>query len=95
MLTKEDCKGFYLKLHDNQIYRKEAREWTNSKFHFDNVPQALLTLFTVATFEGWPSLLHTAIDSNEEGRGPVYNHRPFVAPYFIAFIIVNKISFFK
>jgi hypothetical protein len=35
------------------------------------------------------SLLHTAIDSNDEGRGPVYNHRPLVAPFFIAFIIVS------
>lgn len=34
------------------------------------------------------SLLHTAIDSTVEGEGPVYNYRPFVAPYFIAFIIV-------
>jgi len=39
------------------------------------------------------SLLHTAIDSKGEGEGPVYNHRPFVAPFFIAFIIVT--IFFK
>ena len=112
-----------MKVGDNRMY-KEAREWTNAKFHFDNVPQALLTLFTVATFEGWPayvhnreqpmicirflngslidaerlisvrfisSLLHTAIDSKAEGEGPVYNHRPFVAPFFIAFIIVSHL----
>lgn len=42
-----------MKIDDDSIY-KEAREWSNSKFHFDNVPEALLTLFTVATFEGWP-----------------------------------------
>ncbi len=53
MLNKEDCRGDYLKIEENGIY-KMRREWSNSKFHFDNVPQALLTLFTVATFEGWP-----------------------------------------
>lgn len=53
MLNKDDCKGIYLKIRD-KIY-KERREWSNAKFHFDNVPQALLTLFTVATFEGWPT----------------------------------------
>ena len=37
------------------------------------------------------SLLHTAIDSKGEGEGPVYNYRPFVAPFFIAFIIVRFI----
>jgi hypothetical protein len=35
------------------------------------------------------SLLHTAIDSKGEGEGPVYNYRPFVAPFFITFIIVK------
>jgi hypothetical protein len=49
-----------LKIKDNQIY-KESREWANSKFHFDNVPQALLTLFTVATFEGWPTYVSERI----------------------------------
>lgn len=34
------------------------------------------------------SLLHTAIDSKKEDEGPVYNYRPVVAPFFIAFIIV-------
>lgn len=106
-------RGYFLKIQDNDIY-KETRQWENSKFHFDNVPQALLTLFTVATFEGWPryfdkltskkneivvfvffSLLHTAIDSKGEGEGPVYNYRPFVAPFFIAYIIVKSCRCFS
>lgn len=32
----------------------EKREWTRNRFHFDNVAEAMLTLFTVSTFEGWP-----------------------------------------
>ncbi|CAF1095811.1 unnamed protein product, partial [Didymodactylos carnosus] len=111
MLTKADCKGDYLRKVDNKIY-KSARKWENSKFHFDSVAQALLTLFTVATLEGWPvyalatfcfcayhclfnslpSVLHMAVDSNKENYGPIYYHRPFVAIFFVAFIIV--IAFF-
>lgn len=30
------------------------RTWENNRFHFDNVAEAMLTLFTVSTFEGWP-----------------------------------------
>ena len=30
------------------------REWERSPFHFDDVGKAMLTLFTVSTFEGWP-----------------------------------------
>ena len=32
----------------------EEREWTRTDFHFDDVGKAMLTLFTVSTFEGWP-----------------------------------------
>ena len=52
----------------------------------------MLTLFTVTTFEGWPSLLHTSIDSNKEDHGPIHNFRPVVATYYIVYIIV--IAFF-
>jgi voltage-dependent calcium channel N type alpha-1B len=30
------------------------RVWKRQKFHYDNVPTALLTLFAVQTTEGWP-----------------------------------------
>lgn len=70
----------------------KEREWEQNRFHFDNVAKAMLTLFTVSTFEGWPSLLYVSIDSNEENRGPIHNHRPFVATYYIIYIII--IAFF-
>ncbi|CAF4974226.1 unnamed protein product, partial [Rotaria socialis] len=44
------------------------------------------------SFHRLQALLHTAIDSKGEGEGPIYNYRPFVAPFFVAFIIV--IAFF-
>ena len=34
-----------------------VREWRNSDFNFDDVSHGMLTLFTVATFEGWPGLV--------------------------------------
>lgn len=38
------------------------------------------------------SLLYSAIDSNEENKGPMHNYRPIVAAYFIIYIII--IAFF-
>lgn len=52
----------------------------------------MLTLFTVSTFEGWPQLLYISIDSNVEDTGPIMNHRPVVAIFFIVYIIV--VAFF-
>lgn len=34
--------------------RLKEREWEKNRFHFDDVAKAMLTLFTVSTFEGWP-----------------------------------------
>lgn len=68
------------------------REWEQNKFHFDNVAKAMLTLFTVSTFEGWPALLYVSIDSNTENKGPIHNYRPIVAAYYIIYIII--IAFF-
>ena len=36
------------------VFQVLTREWTNFEFNFDDVSQAMLTLFTVSTFEGWP-----------------------------------------
>jgi len=32
----------------------EDRVWEQNPFHYDNVAKAMLTLFVVSTFEGWP-----------------------------------------
>jgi len=37
---------------ESGVYR---RKWLNNEFNFDDVPQAMLALFTVMTFEGWPA----------------------------------------
>ncbi|KAK6640591.1 Voltage-dependent calcium channel type D subunit alpha-1 [Polyplax serrata] len=93
-MTEVDCHGSYIVFKDGDINKPERkeREWSPNNFHFDNVAKAMLTLFTVSTFEGWPSLLHVSIDSNVEDFGPIHNFRPIVAAYYIIYIIV--IAFF-
>uniref|UniRef100_A0A672MX75 Voltage-dependent L-type calcium channel subunit alpha n=1 Tax=Sinocyclocheilus grahami TaxID=75366 RepID=A0A672MX75_SINGR len=68
------------------------RIWYNSDFNFDNVLMAMMALFTVSTFEGWPALLYKAIDSNKENMGPIYNYRVEISIFFIIYIII--IAFF-
>ncbi|XP_059226806.1 muscle calcium channel subunit alpha-1 isoform X3 [Stomoxys calcitrans] len=93
-MYKSDCHGTYLFYENGDINkpRLKEREWKNNKFHFDDVAKAMLTLFTVSTFEGWPNLLYVSIDSNEENGGPIHNFRPIVATYYIIYIII--IAFF-
>ncbi|CAH1153243.1 unnamed protein product [Phaedon cochleariae] len=93
-MTAAECNGTYLVYVDGDINRPEMKErsWDPNRFHFDNVLKAMLTLFTVSTFEGWPNLLYVSIDSNEENKGPIHNFRPIVAAYYIIYIII--IAFF-
>uniref|UniRef100_A0A8D0E689 Voltage-dependent L-type calcium channel subunit alpha n=1 Tax=Salvator merianae TaxID=96440 RepID=A0A8D0E689_SALMN len=53
---------------------------------------SMMSLFTVMTFEGWPKLLYTAIDTHNEDMGPIYNYRMGIAIFFIIYIIL--IAFF-
>ncbi|XP_074098138.1 ca[2+]-channel protein alpha[[1]] subunit D isoform X5 [Cotesia typhae] len=93
-ITEEECQGTYLVFDEGNINQPVMKEraWRRNRFHFDDVAKAMLTLFTVSTFEGWPSLLYVSIDSNRENFGPIHNYRPIVAAYYIIYIII--IAFF-
>ena len=43
-------------------------KWENSPITFDDVPNAYISLFQVATFKGWLAIMADAIDSREEVR---------------------------
>ncbi|KAM9444177.1 calcium channel, voltage-dependent, L type, alpha 1D subunit, a [Clarias gariepinus] len=92
--TSEECKGTFILYKDGDMTHPtiQKRHWYNSDFNFDNVLMAMMALFTVSTFEGWPALLYKAIDSNRENFGPIYNYRVEISIFFIVYIIV--IAFF-
>ncbi|GIY64030.1 muscle calcium channel subunit alpha-1 [Caerostris extrusa] len=55
-LFEKDCKGQHIIYQGGDITKPtiEERKWDRYKFNFDDVAKAMLTLFTVSTFEGWP-----------------------------------------
>ncbi|KFV89770.1 Voltage-dependent L-type calcium channel subunit alpha-1S, partial [Fulmarus glacialis] len=93
-MTEKECRGFFINYVDGDSTQIELQErvWLHSNFHFDNVFSAMMSLFTVSTFEGWPELLYMAIDTNAEDTGPIYNYRVEIAMFFIIYIIL--IAFF-
>uniref|UniRef100_A0AAQ4RFP2 Voltage-dependent L-type calcium channel subunit alpha n=1 Tax=Gasterosteus aculeatus aculeatus TaxID=481459 RepID=A0AAQ4RFP2_GASAC len=92
--SPDECKGTYILYNngDTALPMVKERIWYNSDFNFDNVLMAMMALFTVSTFEGWPTLLYKAIDSNRENMGPIYNYRIEISIFFIIYIII--IAFF-
>ncbi|EPY72942.1 calcium channel, voltage-dependent, L type, alpha 1F subunit [Camelus ferus] len=96
-LFKNVCnihRGSFLVYPDGDVSRPLVRErlWVNSDFNFDNVLSAMMALFTVSTFEGWPALLYKAIDAHAEDKGPIYNYHVEISVFFIVYIII--IAFF-
>ncbi|XP_048877532.1 voltage-dependent L-type calcium channel subunit alpha-1D-like isoform X2 [Brienomyrus brachyistius] len=92
--TPEECKGTFIMYKDGELNKPlvRQRQWVNGDFNFDNVLMAMMALFTVSTFEGWPDLLYKAIDSYQENRGPKFNYRVEISIFFIIYIII--IAFF-
>uniref|UniRef100_A0A8D0GZQ5 Voltage-dependent L-type calcium channel subunit alpha n=1 Tax=Sphenodon punctatus TaxID=8508 RepID=A0A8D0GZQ5_SPHPU len=92
--TQDDCRGNFITYKDGEVSQPmvQPRSWENSKFQFDDVLSAMMALFTVSTFEGWPELLYRSIDSHMEDVGPIYNHRVEISIFFIIYIIM--IAFF-
>ena len=54
--SAETCQGQFIYYKDGDLNYPivEERRWELYPFHYNNVPAAMLTLFVVSTFEGWP-----------------------------------------
>ncbi|XP_074972052.1 voltage-dependent L-type calcium channel subunit alpha-1S-like [Phalacrocorax aristotelis] len=55
-MMEKECRGYFISYVDGDPTQTELqkRVWLHSNFHFDNVFSAMMSLFTVSTFEGWP-----------------------------------------
>ncbi|GAB1286387.1 Sodium channel protein [Apodemus speciosus] len=51
---------------ENLVFN-ESMPWENAKLNFDNVGNGFLSLFQVATFNGWISIMNSAVDSVDGG----------------------------
>jgi len=94
MDNNQTCQGEFITYKDGDINKPivEERLWERSPFHYDNIMHAMLTLFVVATFEGWPGILYVSIDSNEADIGPKQDYRPYVFFFYFVYLII--IAFF-
>eukprot|EP00112_Aurelia_sp_Birch-Aquarium-sp1_P018408 Seg4389.2 transcript_id=Seg4389.2/GoldUCD/mRNA.D3Y31 product="Voltage-dependent calcium channel type A subunit alpha-1" protein_id=Seg4389.2/GoldUCD/D3Y31 len=93
-LTPQECIGKYI-TYENFDYDQptiKTRKWLRYDWNFDNVLNAMSTLFTSSTGEGWPAVMFNAIDATALDRGPIENNKPEVALFFIFFVII--LSFF-
>lgn len=48
--------------------------WVNKSYNFDNVINAIVTLFVMSTTEGWINLMSDGIDSRGIDLNPIENN---------------------
>nr|AAA59899.1 Na+ channel [Homo sapiens] len=65
----------------------ESMLWENAKMNFDNVGNGFLSLLQVATFNGWITIMNSAIDSVAVNIQPHFEVNIYMYCYFINFII--------
>ena len=65
-------------------------EWKVYDHNFDNVGNAMVTLFALSTMEDWPDIMDQAINSTNENQGPTLNNNPANAYFFVVFIFIGS-----
>ena len=53
----------------------------------------MLTLFIVSSLEGWPDIMHQAIDITTRDNGPKYENSEGQIIFFIIFILIGSFFF--
>uniref|UniRef100_A0A7N6BGV2 Voltage-dependent N-type calcium channel subunit alpha n=1 Tax=Anabas testudineus TaxID=64144 RepID=A0A7N6BGV2_ANATE len=89
---EKDCKGQFLD-YDKDEVAAMPREWKKYDFHYDNVLWAFLTLFTVSTGEGWPTVLKHSVDATFEDQGPSPGYRIEMSIFYVVYFVVFPFFF--
>ncbi|XP_008293873.1 voltage-dependent N-type calcium channel subunit alpha-1B-like [Stegastes partitus] len=89
---ERDCKGQFLD-YDKDEVAAMPREWKKYEFHYDNVLWAFLTLFTVSTGEGWPTVLKHSVDATFEDQGPNPGYRIEMSIFYVVYFVVFPFFF--
>ncbi|KAI4822072.1 hypothetical protein KUCAC02_007636, partial [Chaenocephalus aceratus] len=66
--------------------------WIRRKYNFDNLVQALMSLFVLSCKDGWVNIMYDGLDAVGVDQQPVRNHNPWMLLYFISFLLI--VSFF-
>ncbi|XP_056643693.1 voltage-dependent T-type calcium channel subunit alpha-1H-like isoform X1 [Diorhabda sublineata] len=73
--TKDDC-------------LERGYVWKNQKYNFDDLVQALMSLFVLSSRDGWVNIMYTGLDAVGLDRQPKVNYSEWRLLYFIAFILL-------
>jgi hypothetical protein len=90
------CSGNYLD--DIEITSKweclgAGGEWINQIYNFDNIPNAIITLFVMSTTAGWKDVMLNSITSTEVDYVAQSERNIFWNIFYIFFLIIGYFFF--
>ncbi|XP_034781997.2 voltage-dependent T-type calcium channel subunit alpha-1H-like isoform X1 [Acipenser ruthenus] len=87
------CDGFDTKNITNKSDCLQTNyRWIRRKYNFDNLGQALMSLFVLSSKDGWVNIMYDGLDAVGIDQQPVRNHNPWMLLFFISFLLI--VSFF-
>ncbi|KAK6766643.1 hypothetical protein RB195_026120 [Necator americanus] len=63
-------------------------KWVNHRYNFDNLGQALMSLFVLSSKDGWVSIMYQGIDAVGVDLQPIENYNEWRMIYFISFLLL-------
>lgn len=82
-----DCRGVY------NTTQELPRYWTSEYRNFDNIGNAMLTLFEISSGEGWVSTMWNGVDARGPDLAMMRDHNLPAAVFFIVFMVVGMLFF--
>ncbi|KAK3601868.1 hypothetical protein CHS0354_041799 [Potamilus streckersoni] len=84
------CKGPNIRHVSNktQCLADRRNVWINQKYNFDDLGQALMALFVLASKDGWVSIMYTGLDAVGVDQQPIVNYSELRLIYFISFLLL-------
>ncbi|XP_034043558.1 voltage-dependent T-type calcium channel subunit alpha-1I-like isoform X2 [Thalassophryne amazonica] len=87
------CDGRYVRNITNKTQCLEmGYRWVRRKYNFDNLGQALMSLFVLSCKDGWVSIMYDGLDAVAVDQQPIRNNNPWMLLFFVSFLLI--VSFF-
>lgn len=63
--------------------------WINQDYNFDNLPCAIMTLYVLASIDGWVDIMYSGVDAVGVDKQPQRDHNEGMILFFVAFLLVG------
>jgi len=67
---------------------EEGGVWQSNRFNFDNIGQAMITIFIISTGDNWQDIMYVAMDSTGVDTAPVRDANKGAAAFYVFSILI-------